>query len=400
MRLRAPYDRLLAPVFVPSFVMAISQEAMLILLPLYVVESGQGAALAAFVVALRGVGVLLFDVPAGMLVARFGDKPVLLGGLAATLFGMALLAVSANPVTVSIAALILGVGFAAWMLGRQSYVADICAASETGRAIAVMAGVQRAGAFVGPMLGGTVALYAGYPAAFLVGAACAALAILSVLRFAVATQSRAAAEHQGLAGAQRVLREQRHVFATAGIAALTLQLMRSTRQLLVPLFGAAIGLDVATIGALYSISAVIDMCLFYPVGLLVDRRGRKWSAIPTMLLFAAGLALLPWADGVYSLGLVALLLGFANGLGTGIVMIIGADFSHQAANRGQFLGVWRVIADTGVASAPLLTGVLIGVASLAAASLSVAAIGLAGAGVMAFLVTETLQRPREDLRSD
>ena len=53
--------------------MAVSQEALTILLPLYMLEIGASPAFAALVVGLRGFGVLLFDVPAGMLVARFGD---------------------------------------------------------------------------------------------------------------------------------------------------------------------------------------------------------------------------------------------------------------------------------------------------------------------------------------
>ena len=81
MKIPPPYDRLLLPVYVPSLLMAVSQEALTILLPLYMLDIGASPAFAALVVGLRGIGVLLFDVPAGMLVARFGDKPVLLGGL-------------------------------------------------------------------------------------------------------------------------------------------------------------------------------------------------------------------------------------------------------------------------------------------------------------------------------
>jgi hypothetical protein len=46
--------------------------------------------------------------------------------------------------------------------------------------------------------------------------------------------------------------------------------------------------------------------------------------------------------------------------------------------------------------APLLTGVLVNVASLAAASLSAAGIGVVGVAVMLFLVPETLRRPPSD----
>ena len=105
MRLPSPYDRLLVPVYVPSLLMAVSQEALTILLPLYVISLGASAAFAAWIVFLRGVGILLFDVPAGMLVARFGDKPVLIGGLALLLAGLLTLGVTANPWALGVAAI-------------------------------------------------------------------------------------------------------------------------------------------------------------------------------------------------------------------------------------------------------------------------------------------------------
>ena len=390
MRLPPPYDRLWLPVYVPSLLMAISQMALLILLPLYALELEFGPVVAATLVGLRGVGVFLFDVPAGMLVARFGDKPVLLGGLGLILIGNVMLAMSANLWLLAISAMILGAGFAAWMLGRQSYIADVCERNQVGRAIAVMAGLQRAGTFIGPALGGVLAGIVGYQFTFVVGASTAVIAGVLVFAFAHNAEHQYDAVDSSLAAMLNLIRKQRRIFATAGLAALALQFMRSARQLLVPLFGQTVGLDVAQIGAIYSLSAALDMSLFYPVGILVDRRGRKWSAVPSMILFAAGLALLPSVSGFYSLLAVSLLLGLGNGMGTGIVMIIGADIAQEIRQRGQFLGLWRLIGDLGMSAAPLLSGILVGVASLAAASTAAASIGLAGTLVMVLLVPETL----------
>jgi MFS family permease len=379
------------PVYAPSFLNALSQMALLILLPLYILELGHGAAFAAAVIGMRGIGVLLFDVPAGVLVARFGDKPVLVGGLASILTGTVLLAATTHPWLLMLAALLLGLGFSAWTLGRQSYVADTCATHEIGRAIAVMAGLQRAGMFVGPVAGGVLAGYAGYPVTFLVGAAIALAAGILVLIFAE-NVTPTAGQDAGFGGTAAVLRSHGRIFATAGIAAFSLQLMRATREVLVPLFGASVGLSVTQIGLIYSLSSAVDMSLFYPVGIWVDRHGRKWNAVSSTLSFAIALALLPWVAGYYSLLAVALLLGIANGLGTGIVMIMGADISRETEHRGQFLGVWRLIGDAGMSVAPLATGALVNIASLAAASLSVAAVGFVGAVMMMTLVPETLRR--------
>jgi MFS family permease len=398
-RLPPPYGRLLLPVYLPSLLMALSQMALLILLPLYMLDLGHGTAFAALIVGLRGVGVLLFDVPAGMLVARFGDRPVLLGGLALILVGNLTLALSDNPWILGLAAVILGTGFSAWMLGRQSYIADTCASHEIGRAIAFMAGLQRAGAFIGPAAGGALASFVGYPATFAIGAVNAVVAGVLVVCFTRTVRHRVAESIGGIGGAVALLRGHAQILATAGLAAFALQLMRSTRQLLMPLFGQAVGLNVAEIGLVYSFSAGVDMSLFFPVGHVADRYGRKWTATPCMVLFAAGLAVLPWVSGFYSLLGVGLLLGLANGLGSGIVMIIGADIAQRSGHRGQFLGLWRLIGDLGMSSAPMLTGALVNVASLAAASLSAATVGLAGAIVMVLLVPETLRKRADDSRA-
>ncbi len=387
-----PFRRLTLPVYVPTLLMSASQMALMIVLPLHVVELGYSAAFAAAVVGVRGIGLLLFDVPAGMIVARFGDKATLMCGLALIVSGNVLLALFDDVAGIWLAVLLNGGGFAAWMLGRQSYIADTCSSEETGRAIAVMAGLQRVGIFVGPAAAGLLAARYGFAVAFIAGAVLAGIAGLFVLVFTSNVAHAGRHESVSLSAMLGLVRSQAGILVTAGFGALSLQLMRSARQLLVPLFGQAAGLGVAEIGVIYSLSAGIDMSLFYVVGTIVDRHGRKWSAVPSLALFALGLALLPLVDGYRSLLAVGMLLGLANGLGTGIVMIIGADLARRTPQRGQFLGIWRLIGDTGMTAAPLLSGLLVVVASLSAASLSIAVVGAAGAIVVARFVPETLRR--------
>lgn len=388
----SPFNRLLLPIYLPSLIVSSSQTALLILLPLYVIDLGMSVALAALIVGVRGIGLFLFDIPAGVFASRFGDRAILLIGLTVILAGSILIALSTNPWFLAIGAFLSGAGFSAWMLGRQSYIADTCEAHETGRAIAVMAGLQRVGIFIGPGLGGLFAAATSYSLTFLVGAGIVIVAAILVWTYCHAVHGANPSQGLSLAPTLRLARQHARTFLTAGGAALSLQLMRAARMLLVPLFGVQLGLDAAAIGSIVSLSAGIDMCLFYPVGWLVDRHGRKWSAVPSLILFAVSLLLLPLASGFLSLLLVACLLGLANGLGTGIVMILGADLSRRTEDRSQFLGVWRLIGDLGMSGAPLLSAALISVASLGSASVVVACLGFAGAFVMLTSVPETLER--------
>ena len=385
------------PIYLPSLIISASQTALLILLPLYVVELGLGVPLAALIVGVRGIGLFVFDIPAGVFASRFGDRALLLSGLVVMIVGTFAIGLGANPWLLALGAFFCGAGFAAWTLGRQSYIADTCEPHEMGRAIAVMAGLQRVGFFLGPGLGGLLAAATSYSLTFHVAAAVSVVAAMLVWVYCLEAHGERATEGLSLAPTLRLAREHAGIFLSAGTAALTLQLMRATRMLLVPLFGIELGLDAAAIGLIYSLSAGIDMCLFYPVGWLVDRHGRKWAAVPSLTMFALSLLLLPLASGFSTLLLFACLLGFANGLGTGIVMIIGADLANRTEDRSQFLGVWRLIGDLGMSGAPLLSAALIGIASLSVASIVVAGMGFAGALVMLTLVPETLERaqPRQ-----
>jgi MFS family permease len=387
------YRRLLLPIYAPTLFNSTSLNALLVLVPLYVLDTGGGAAFAALLIGLRGFGMLLFDLPVGILLARLGDKPVLLCGLVAMSVSAVLFALSTSPWAMSVAALLSGMGSTAWIIGRQSYITDSSKIGERGRAIAVMAGTMRLGSVIGPAVGALVAEMFGFRNAFIVLAVLGGCAALLVAAFTHNVRPERPGEIAHLARISNIVHSHGRVLASGGLASIGLQLMRSGRVLLIPLFGYFLGLDITAIGLIVSLSAVVDAALFYPVGTVMDRYGRKWTGVPCMVLSALSLALLPAVQGYSSLLAVSLLAGFANGLGTGLLLTLGSDLAPADA-RGEFLGIWRLIGDIGHAGGPLMIGVLIELATLAAAATTVAGIGLTGAAVLYWLVDETLKQEK------
>ena len=149
-----------------------------------------------------------------------------------------------------------------------------------------------------------------------------------------------------------VLAEHRHILLTLGIGILVISAARATRQSIVPLWAESIGMDAATTAVIFGISAGVDMLLFYPGGAIMDRFGRVYVAVPTMIVLGLGFLLLPLTTGPTSVGLVAALMGLGNGISSGIVLTLGADASPPQ-DRAQFLGGWRVCSDLGNAAGPL-----------------------------------------------
>jgi hypothetical protein len=70
------------------------------------------------------------------------------------------------------------------------------------------------------------------------------------------------------------------------------------------------------------------------------------------------------------------------------MLTLGSDLA-PTESMGEFLGMWRLIGDTGQTGAPLVIGAIADALSLSMATLAIAASGLGAAAVLAFFVPET-----------
>jgi MFS family permease len=383
---------LIFSVYLPTLLFSIGEGAVLPIIPLFARGRGASVATAALVVAMRGLGTLLFDLPSGVVVSRFGDKGAMVAGTALVAVVAIGASLSRSIVVLAVLMLVMGGGWAFWQVARLAYVSEVTPLGHRGRALSLLGGVSRAGTFIGPILGGFLGRHYGLESAFYAQAVMGVAA--SALMFNVVRKTSGSAEPRGRgAGGYLVatMVEHRRVFLSAGLAVVALQMVRQCRDVFLPLWGDSIGLDIAQIGVIYGASSFIDTGMFYPVGYVMDRWGRKWAGVPSLLTLSLGLLILPVTTGLYGFTLVAMLTGIGNGLGPGIVMTLGADFAPEG-RRGEFLGVWRFIGDVGSAGGPLAASFIAGVANLALAATVIAALGFAGAAVMWLRVPETLRQ--------
>jgi len=380
----------------PQFLFSVGQGAIAPIIPLLAIDNlGASLALAGFVVALRGIGTISFDIPAGMLVGRFGERRSVFGGTIALSIISMLAALSSSIWLYALLIFLFGMASAVWHLARLTFVSARVPAPQRGRALSLLGGTNRVGGFVGPLVGGVVAVSFGLESAFYVQAVLAIIGASTML-FLINAADDAPEAHPGSVFQQvgGVISEHRKVFLTAGLVAMQISMLRNARQAVLPLWGSAIGLDAATIGLLFSLSSAIDMAVFYPVGMVMDRYGRKWAAIPCLSVMGIAMCLIPLTHSATTLMAVGLLLGAGNGFGAGIVMTLGADFA-PALRRGEFLGVWRLIADLGQAAGPVLIGAVSGLATLGVASVVSGGLGLVAAAMMWLAVPETLDRGKK-----
>jgi MFS family permease len=381
-------------VYLPALLLSFCNGLLIPTLPIFASSLHVSLGVVGVVLGAESLGTLLADVPAGALLRRVSDKGAMTGGLA--LVGVsALLIVPTRSVLLVIALRLLsGFGLALFNLSRHAFLTEATRGGKRGRAISAFGGVSRVGTFLGPAAGGLVAAAFGLRAPFVLVAGVVLVAIVTVLRFVPrgAPRERPSAEARPTAPAFATVRGFTGVLSTAGMAQLMAQTLRAGRKVLLPLYASQVlGLDVGTVGFILSASAFADMTLFYPAGWLMDRRGRKFAIVPSFLIQAAGLALVPLTQGFVTLLGVAVLLGFGNGLSAGTMMTLGADLAPREA-LGEFLGVWRLVGDAGSTGGPLLVGAVAEVLDLGLAAVAVAAVGLGAALLFAYRVPETLRR--------
>jgi MFS family permease len=174
----------------------------------------------------------------------------------------------------------------------------------------------------------------------------------------------------------------RRLYLTLGLAVLAVGAVRAGRQTVLPLWAEHIGLSAATTSLVFGIASAVDMVLFYPSGLVMDRFGRRAIALPSMLVLGIGTMVLPLAHGLVAFTLTAMAISFGNGVGSGIMMTLGADAAPRE-NRPTFLSVWRVMSDSGNALGPVVVSVLTGLFTLATGIVGVGFTGLLAAAGLA-----------------
>jgi len=368
-------------VYLPALLFEVGMGAVTPMIAFRSVELGTSLAVAGVLAAMLAVGQILGDAPAGALAARIGDRRALLVAAVASTVTLAVCALAGSPLLFGVAVLLTGATNSVYMLARQAYLTEITPPLFRARALSTLGGVGRIGIFVGPFLGAAVAHFAGTQAVFwlaLVVVVLAGIVVALVPDVEEGRRTKAAGPHVSL---WRVTVEHRKVLAQLGIAVLLVGATRGARQVVLPLWGAHLGLGPATTSIIYGLSGALDTAVFYPAGKLMDRRGRLWVAVPSMLALGASLLLLPLAQTAGWLAVVAMVMGLANGIGSGMIMTLGADVAPPAV-RAQFLGVWRLFSDAGAAAGPLVVAAGAALGSLAGGVLVMGGIGMVAAGVL------------------
>lgn len=406
------------PVYLPSLLFATGEGAIIPIIPVAADRLGASLALSGLIAALLMVGGLVGDIPSGAIVARIGERNAMLGSAVVALAGLVLCLVAPAPGVLALGVFVIGVATASFALARQAFMTTFVPLAYRARALSLLGGMFRAGFFIGPFLAAAViSLLGSTQAAFFIhaiGCLAASVVLLALpdpsatlaaqRRTPAAVPARADAPQSdevtapapGREGLSATIWRHRGVLARMGTAAALIGGLRSSRQVILPLVAVSLRMPENQIALVIGIAGAVDFALFFVSGQIMDRYGRMWSALPSMIGLGIGHIALALT---HNLGAavawfiaIAVFLSVANAMGSGILMTFGADLAPRH-DPAPFLGAYRFTGDTGNALAPVLVSALTGAVSIAFAAGALGVLGLAGAGLLARWVPRYLPPP-------
>lgn len=381
-RTTAPFSlrRIALPAFGPSLMLGIAEGAIYPVLALSALELGASAALAGFIVALVPIGQMLGNLPAAAVASAWGERRAMVGSAMAGVVALLLCLAAPSLWLFGAAVFALGLVGSVFKLARQTWLTEAAPLALRARAMSTLGGTVRIGMFIGPFAAAAFihvfGLAGAYWAALLamVGAGAIAFAVPDLEAPRRGGGHRPSSRH--VIG--REVRAYAHVFLTLGLATALVSALRACRQIVIPLWAESIGLSATDTALIYGLMGTVDMLLFYPAGRVMDLWGRLWITLPSMLVMGASFLALPLTTSFASLLVVSMVLGFGNGIGSGLILTVGADASPRVG-RTEFLAIWRVISDGGGGAGPLLLSGLTAAVSLAGGIVAIGSLGFVAA---------------------
>ena len=375
------------------------------IIPLIASEFGISGGISAQTVTAFAAGRLLGQPLGGILIDRFGTRPAVTVG--PLVIGASVLIGAVTPWfwPLLVALFIAGAADSGWMLGREVAGVDLVRPEQRGRLMSGFMGFHGVGMGLGALLSGVLGDEIGFRPVFYVYTGLAAGVFLLGLfipsghrhhrpQADVAPALQRESWFARLRGLILQIHPQlRSTYVVLVFATASMMLYRMAYQGILPVYSAEIGMSAADIGRLFFVVSMGSLVMIVPAGFIVDKVGRKWATVPSTAIPGVAFLLIPFMDSFGPLMVIAVLMGFSNGLSLGSVATSTYDVAPEAV-RARLQALRRTFAEVGAITGPLLGGYLSIQFGAGVVFLVYAPALLIAAFLLLFVARETLVKQR------
>ena len=405
-------DRAVRTIILINFLVMVGFGLIAPILPLFARSFGVGLEAAGLLISAFAIARLVFDLAAGPIVDRFGERVSAATGLGIVAVSSALTGLAPTFTLAVLFRAAGGAGSSILFAALYSYVLKTVPKDRMGRTLSLFYGSFNAGIIAGGPLGGVIAHALGLRAPLFAYAGVLVLAAMLYLVYVrdpprTAIEGPLTIEHALIereapirrAASQRVmerLRDRRLI----GVLIVNLSyfwIIAGVYDTLVPLFGSeALGMSAVAIGGVFSIALATESIVLYPSGKAADTIGRKPVMVFSLVGVVTVTAVIGLAGSPLMLGLMLGLMGIVAGVAGVPPAAMLSDIVPEEAS-GTAVGLFRFAGDLGFVLGPLVAGYTSRALGFTAA-FAIAAV-MPAIALVAVLVTPETLATRRRLRS-
>jgi MFS family permease len=342
-------------VVVATFVVMLGFGILSPVLPLYAKSFHVGYGAVGLLVSAFAFTRLIFDLVAGPLVTRFGERRIVTTGAIVVGVSSAAAALAPNfPLLVAFRAA-GGGGSSLFFAGLMSYLLRSAPPDKLGRVMSIFYGALNVGVIMGNPVGGVVAHFFGLAAPlWFYAAAC----FLAAFMYARTVQDPVRPIETGPRPGLRDLKWNRTFVTVLVSNAAYFWFSAGVISTLLSLFAHdSFHLSTLEIGLVFAVLSVAEFAVLFAAGSLTDRVGRKKVLLPSMVAITVIVVLTGQVASVGMLIVALVLMGVASGFGGVPQSVMLADVVPSRLQPAA-IGVYRFVGDLGYAIGPLLAGAM------------------------------------------
>ncbi len=346
---------LIRPVYLPSLLFTMAEGALLPIIPATAESFGVGLATAGAVAGALMLGALLAEVPSALINGILGERrAMMLAGVFGAI-GAIIAFAGQNILFLAAGAAMVGAGHSLFGLARHTFLTEKVPPHTRARAMSILGGMFRGGLALGPVVGAGFVASLGVNSVYFFAAG--VMLLVSLILFSVNAESMVCPPSENQGRSWIIAKREKNKLRTLGVASAVIAGIRNIRMIALPLFAISLGIDPATASLVIGLTGIIDFALFYLSGIVMDKYGRFWTSVPTLIAFGILYMLFFTMNDLTTFALFAALTALVNALSSGINMVLGADLAPSDA-RSEFLAGFRLLTTSGNAFSPyVLSGV-------------------------------------------
>ena len=382
--LSLPQQRVTKVLSAVSFTVALGYGIVAPAIPEFARQFGVSVAAAASVISAFALMRVVGALPAGRMVDRFGESPVMAAGIGIVAVSSIMAGFSRSFAELLVLRGAGGLGSAMYTISAQALLLASVPSERRGRASGLYSGSFLIGGIGGPAVGGLISAWSLRAPFFIYGF------MLLIPGGIAAFLLRGASGHRRATRRSAVLwsalRDRAYRAAAAANLAQGFAIL-GVRTAIIPLFVHSV-LHESPIwtGAGFAVFTALNGVVLLPGGRLADTLGRRPVIVAGCLISASGLAMLAVLPGPDAFLASIAVAGFGSGL---LDVAPSAMIGDLLDGRGGTLvAAYQMAGDTGTVTGPVAAGVLVDSVSYSAA-FGVAAGVLGVAAVLSLAAPET-----------